>query len=319
MQQNRYNHPQAPKSRYKVTNWHEYNKALVKRGSLTLWLDETVIANWHRISGKGFIYHEDVIRCGLSLRGVLKLTLRQVQGFLQSLVRFLGLAVTVPHYSTFSRRTSCLPMPKQPCDQPDDPIHLVVDATGLKVYGEGEWKVRSHGTEKGKRRTWRKLHLGVDEATGDIHAHQLTPNTVGDGDMLPALLDEVEVPLEQVSADGAYDSFKCHRAVYEREARPVIPPRKGASLYPPPNIENPPPTRGVIVKRMWEIGRKEWKKEAGYHRRSLAETAMHRYKTIIGPKMHSRTLENQKAEAAIGVHILNSFTRLGMPETVKMT
>ncbi len=309
--------PKPAKPRYKITNWPAYNKALVERGSLTLWLDEAVIANWHEVCGKGYVYHDDVILCALHLRSVLKLTLRQTQGFLVSLKQLLGLDVKVPHYSTFCRRAGTIRVPRYKRCNGSAPVHLVVDATGLKVFGEGEWKVRTHGREKGKRRLWRKLHLGVDEVSGDIVVHQLTPGNCHDGPVLPGLLEQTDAPLSQVSADGAYDSFRCHRAIHERGARPVIPPRKGAAIHPPPGIKDPPPTRGKIVQRIHQIGRKEWKKEAGYHRRSLAETAMFRYKTIIGPKLHSRTFENQTTEAAIGVAVLNRFTALGMPKTIR--
>lgn len=305
-----------PKPAYKVTNWHYYNAALVKRGSLTLWLDEAVIGRWHQVTGKGAVYHDDAILCALSLRAVFGLALRQTQGFLRSLADMLKLAVIVPHYSTLSRRAEGLKVPVKCANRNGHPLHLVIDSTGLKVFGEGEWKVRVHGA--GKRRTWRKLHLGVDEASGGILCHQLTMNNVHDGPVLPELLNQIDGQLDQVSADKAYDSFDCHRAIHDQGARPVIPPRKGASILPPRTIKDPPPTRGQIVQRIHQIGRKEWKKESNYHRRSLAETAMFRFKTIIGPKLRNRKFENQKTEAAIGVAIINKFTVLGMPETIKI-
>ena len=307
----------TPKPEYKLTNWRQYNAALVKRGSLTLWIDETVIDRWHQVSGKGAIYHNDAILCALCLRQVFGLALRQTQGFLHSLASMLGLGVKVPHYSTLSRRAEGLKVPAQCLKRNDQsgPIHLVIDSTGLKVFGEGEWKVRVHGI--GRRRLWRKLHLGVDEASGEILAYQLTMNNVHDGPVLPGLLDQIDQPVDQVSADTAYDSFRCHRAIHDRHARPVIPPRKGASILPPRNLKDPPPTRGRIVQRIHQIGRKEWKKESNYHRRSLAETAMFRFKTIIDPKLRNRKFQNQKTEAAIGVAILNTFTALGMPETIR--
>ena len=305
-----------PKPAYKATNWRNYNAALVKRGSLTLWIDEAVIDRWHQVTGKGAVYHDDAILCALSLRQVFSLALRQTQGFLQSLADMLDLDVVVPHYSTLSRRAEGLKVPVECQKRHDQPLHLVIDSTGLKVFGEGEWKVRVHGV--GKRRTWRKLHLGVDEASNEILVHELTGNNVHDGPVLPGLLDQINGPIDQVSADPAYDSFRCHRAIHDRGARPAIPPRKGASMLPPRAMKDPPPTRGQIVQRIHKIGRKEWKKESNYHRRSLAETAMFRFKTIIGPKLRNRNFENQKTEAAIGIAILNRFTALGMPETIKI-
>ena len=310
--------PPAPsaKPRYRVTNWRDYNRALVARGSITLWFHEEVLAGWRATGGKGRPYSDAAILAALSLRAVFRLTLRQTEGFLASLKQSLGLTIEVPHYSTFSRRASALAVPKLARPAGGGPLHLAIDATGLKVHGEGEWKVRVHG--KGKRRVWRKLHLGVDTTTGEILAHALTTSETHDGTELEGLLAEVEGPIAAVYGDKAYDAFDIHSAVLARGAHPVIPPRKDAAIRPPPGLKNPPPTRGAAVARIAEIGRKAWKEEAHYHRRSLAETAICRYKTIIGPGLKARTLENQKAEAAVAVRCLNRFTALGMPRSIRI-
>ena len=305
----------SPKPRYRVTNWPEYNRALVQRGSVTLWLSDEVIQGWRAPGGKGCVYSDLAIHCGLSLRAVFRLTLRQAQGFLASLANQFLPGLPVPHYSTLCRRAAGLDIPVPARRQ--GRVHLVIDSTGLKVFGEGEWKVRQHGFSK--RRLWRKLHLGVDEATGMILTHKLTLSNAHDGPVLPALLAQIEGPLEQISADKAYDSFDCHKAILAKDARPVIPPRKGAAITPPPGAKDPPPSRGAIVRRITEIGSKAWKIEAGYHRRSLAETAMYRTKTLLSATLKSRTLPNQKSEAAIVVNCLNSFTALGMPVSVKIS
>ena len=297
-----------PKRRYRVTNWREYNRALVARGAITLWIDEAVIAGWGAAGGKGWRYSDMAILCALSLRAVFGLTLRQTQGFLHDLTRRLGLEIPVPHYSTFSRRATALPVPK-PARPSGGPVHLAVDATGLKVYGEGEWKVRVHG--KDKRRVWRKLHLVVDTRTGALHAHALTVSEAPDGGELESLLAEIEAPIAAVCAD-----FDCHAAILARGAQPVIPPRKGAAIRPPPGRPDVPPTRGAAVARIAEVGREAWKAETGYHRRSLAETAMLRYKTLIGPSLRSRTFDRQKVEAAVAVRCINRFTALGMPKSI---
>lgn len=308
--------PQEPisKPRYRVTNWPDYNRALVERGSVTLWLSDEVARGWRARGGKGCVYSDVAIRCALNLRAVFRLTLRQAQGFLASLANQLLPGLPVPHYSTLCRRAAGLDIPAP--TRGSGPVHLVVDSTGLKVFGEGEWKVRQHGVSR--RRLWRKLHLGVDEATGMILTHKLTLSNVHDGPVLPKLLAQIDGPLEQVSADKAYDSFGCHKAILAKGARPVIPPRKGAAITPPPGVKDPPATRGAIVKRIHEIGGKAWKVEANYHRRSLAETAMSRTKTLISPSLKARTLPNQKTEAAIAVNCLNNFTALGMPRSVKI-
>jgi IS5 family transposase len=304
-----------PKARYRIANWREYNRALVARGSISLWIDEAVVAGWGAAGGKGWRYSDMAILCALSLRAVFGLTLRQTQGFLHDLTRLLGLEIAVPHYSTFSRRAAALVVPAL-ARPSGGPVHLAVDATGLKVRGEGEWKVRVHG--KGKRRVWRKLHLAVDTQTGALHAHALTASEASDGGELEGLLAAVAAPIAAVCADKAYDSFDCHAAILARDAQPVIPPRKGAAIRPPPGRRDVPPTRSAAVARIAEVGRDAWKAETGYHRRSLAETAMLRYKTLIGPGLRSRTFDRQKVEAAVAVRCINRFTALGMPRSIRI-
>ena len=153
----------------------------------------------------------------------------------------------------------------------------------------------------------------MDTDTGEIAAHALTPSETHDGTELQGLLAQVERPITAVYADKAYDSFDSHRAILARGAQPVIPPRKGAAIRPPPDRPDVPTTRGAAVARIAEIGRKAWKQETSYHRRSLAETAMARYKAIIGPGLKARTFDRQQVEAALAVRCINRFTSLGMP------
>jgi len=275
-----------------------------------------VLAGWRATGGKGRRYGDAAILAALSLRAVFRLTLRQTEGFLTSLKQQFGLAIEVPHYSTFCRRAGGLAVPKLARPAAGGPLHLAIDATGLKVHGEGEWKVRVHG--KAGRRVWRKLHLAVDTRTGELHAHALTLSETHDGVELEGLLAGIDAPIAAVYADKAYDAFDIHAAVLARGARPVIPPRKGAAIRPPPRLKHPPPTRGAAVARIAEIGRKAWKQETGYHRRSLAETAMSRYKALIGASLKARTLANQRAEAAVAVRCLNRFTALGMPKSLRI-
>lgn len=306
----------SAKPRYRVANWRDYNRALVARGSITLWIDQEVLAGWRATGGRGWRYSDAAILAALSLRAVFRLTLRQTQGFLLDLTRMLELAIEVPHYSTFCRRAAALEVPTLARPTGGGPLHLAIDATGLKVHGEGEWKVRVHG--KARRRVWRKLHLGVDTVTGEIVAHALTPSETHEATELEGLLAEIDRPIAAVYGDGAYDAFDIHAAVLARGARPVIPPRKGAAIRPPPKLKDPPPTRGAAVARIAEIGRKAWKRETGYHRRSLAETGVYRYKTLIGPHLTARSLAHQQAEAAIGVRCVNRLTALGMPRSLRI-
>ena len=292
-----------------------YNRTLIARGSLTLWIDEEALKSWHKVSGKGKVYADAAIVAALSLKSAFSLSLRATQGFLISLFNRLNLSQLVPNYTTLSRRANTLVVPKIAAHKAG-PLHLAIDSTGLKVYGEGEWKIRAHG--KSKRRTWRKLHLAVDTASNHIVAHELTEQSVADNKAMPDLLDQIESPLDSVYADKGYDSHNCHKQVLEKGARPVIPPRKGACELPPKGMKDPPLTRAQAIRRMTEVGRKQWKVESGYHKRSLSETAMFRYKTIIGADLKSRKVQTQKTEAAIGICVLNKMTELGMPVSKKV-
>lgn len=264
-------------------------------------------------------YYSDLaIACVLTLGVVFHLPLRQQQGFTQSVMDLLGVSLPVPDYTTLCRRRQSLSVhvPSSCSLRRAEGVHVVVDSTGLKIYGEGEWKVRLHGA--GKRRTWRKLHLAVDEASGEILAAELTMATVGDGERLPSLLDQVEaggVKIKQVSADGAYDSFTCHEAVTKREAKVTIPPRSGSKIKQHGNSKKPRLSRDECLRRIRKVGEAVWKVESGYHRRSLAETAMYRQKQIFGEGLNARLMVSQGAEAFLRCVALNKMTQLGMPDS----
>jgi hypothetical protein len=192
--------------------------------------------------------------------------------------------------------------------------HVVVDATGIKVYGEGEWKVRQHGV--GKRRTWLKLHLAVDEATGDILAAVVSTNNVADSQVLPDLLGQIEAEIEQVSAEVTYDTKGSYDTITQRGARPVIPPRKNAVIAQHGNCKAPPKARDETLRTIRKHGRKQWKKDSNYHRRSLSETAMFRHKNAFGGEVRSRKFENQGTELFCQCAILNRMTHLAKPVSV---
>ena len=192
---------QPPKARYRITNWSEYNTALIQRGSLTIWFNVDTLEQWRQPTQTGkrghpFEYGDIAITCALTLRAVYGLALRQTQGFLASLLELVKLPWEIPHYTTLCRRQKTLDvlLPRQTAGKA---FHLVVDATGLKVYGEGEWQVNTHG--KTRRRVWRKIHLGLDEATGDLVACEVTDSGTHDTEELPEILDQVEDPIAQVS------------------------------------------------------------------------------------------------------------------------
>ena len=219
-----------------------------------------------------------------TIQSVFHLSGRQVEGFLESLFTVMGIELEVPEHSTLSRRYRKLSvaLPVVPKEQA---VHVVVDSTGVKVYGEGEWKVRTHGVG---RRTWRKLHLGVDQASGEILAAVVSTNDLSDGDLLPDILDGIDGEIEQVSGDGAYEQRKCYDVIRRRQAKATIPPRKGAKIWRHGNSKALRHNRDENLRRIRKVGRKTWKHESSYHRRSLAETTMFRFKTIFGGKLRSR-------------------------------
>src|SRR4051794_12911098 len=221
-----------PKQRRRVTNWAEYDAALRQRGSLTVWFTEAAIAAWHaepRTTPGGQPYYSDLaITTALTLKAVFRLALRQTEGLIGSILRLLGLALSVPDHTTLSRRAETLEVPRPKPDSKAEPVHLLVDSTGLKLCGPGEWLIEKHGTRR--RRSWKTLHLGMDADTGRIVASELTTHDVDDGSQVGPLLDQVTGPLASVTGDGAYDRKDVYAAVIERhpDARVIVPPRSTA-------------------------------------------------------------------------------------------
>jgi transposase len=305
------------KATYRIRNWSEYNAGLKQRGSLTFWIDELVLQEWvdPYLSGKpgASVYYSDVaILTMATVKAVYRLAGRQCQGVLESIFELLGIELSVPDRSTLSRRVGKLEV-ALPVVPKEGARHVVVDSTGVKVYGEGEWKTRQHGVSK--RRTWRKLHLGVDEATGEILAAVVTTNDVHDGEVLNDLLEQIEGEIEQVSTDGAYDHSHCYDEIAERGAKPVIPPRKDAVIWQHGNCKAPPHPRDENLRYIRKHGRKKWKRDANYHRRSLAETTMFRFKAIFGGNLSSRKFDNQAVELFIKCAALNRMIQIAKPVT----
>lgn len=305
------------KSTYRLRNWKEYNSALVKRGSLTIWIDEDSIKAWQHPPlsvkrGRPRTYPDTAILAMASVAEVYNLPLRATQGLLSSVIKLMKLTLPVPDYTTLSRRRKELKveLPRRPTAEA---VHLVVDSTGVKVYGEGEWKVRQHGYSR--RRTWRKLHLAADEATGEIVAAVVTTNSFKDSQVLPDLLEQIEDAIAQVTADGAYDSRNCYLLISERSARAAIPPQKRARVWQHGNSLRERLPRDEKVRRIRQIGRAAWKRESKYHRRSLAETQMFRLKTIFGEHVRARSFEGQAAQMLTRCAVLNRMTHLGMPDS----
>lgn len=248
------------------------------------------------------------IETGLALRLVLHQPLRQTEGALRSIVGLLGVDVKIPDHTTFSRRGG-RPMILPKRIERGEPLHILVDSTGVKIYGEGEWRDQKHGIRSCRR--WRKLHLAVDADTHEIAAAELTPDDVGDVSTIPDLLDQIEGSIGSVTGDGAYDGNTVYVADRHPEAAVIILPRSRAVAS-----EAGTTARDQHLQVIARHGRLSWQRSSGYARRSLVETAVYRYKTIIGRRLHARTLPNQRTEAKIGCNVLNRMTSLGMPISV---
>lgn len=304
---------------YRIRNWSEYNKALIQRGSINIWIDEKVIKNWFSSyhtcrAGRPATYSDEAILLMLVLREVYKRSLRNLQGFVQSLFQAMGLNLPVPSYSQISRRAKSLHKRVKRLTEGKEARHIIFDSTGLKVHGEGEWKVKVHG--KSKRRTWRKLHIGIDAETQDILCCELTGNNKGDAEMAEEMLDKLPCKVKSARGDGAYDGNRFRKKVHEKGGVCIVPPPRG-STYKGAE-EGWEKERDDAIAAIYgfggdDIGRRLWKICSGYHERSLAETAMFRIKRMLGGKLKARSIGSQKTEALCKCMVINKMNKLGMP------
>jgi Transposase DDE domain len=299
------------KARFSVRNWREYNESLVARGSITFWFSDEVLSSWYHENGRckrgrPFTYSDSTMELFLTIRELLRLPYRQTEGFVRGMLALVADNLNVPDFTSAAKRAAKLGI-SLPVLPRRGRVHVVLDGTGLKVFGEGEWKVRQHGPSK--RRTWRKLHLAVDPETQEIVAEVLTTNAGHDADQAEALLGAVPGKIDSVTADGAYDKWKVYEAIERCGARPKIPPRHDAKIKRHANAAGPRLARDEAIRMIRCVGRRNWKKTIGYHCRSLAETAVSRLKTIFGPVLKNRKLPNQLTEARLRCKILNHFTQ----------
>ena len=324
-----------PRAQCRVRNWPQYDAGLRRRGDLTLWLDEAALVGWQaprRTTPGGQARYSDLaIELVLMLRLVFHLALRQAEGFVGSVLRFLGLELGVPDHTTLSRRSRGL-AGRRPRVVPHGPLHLLIDSTGLKLFGQGEWQEAKHGRA---RRSWRKLHLAFDADTGEIAASILTGNHADDAAQVPNLLDQIEGEIASVTADGAYDGEPVYQAAERRQpGQPptvIIPPRSSAVLGA--QADAPPSQRDCHIQLIRDKGRLHaaslhvppgdrfamaWQKATGYGRRSLAETGIGRYKALIGPRLRARTLPAQQGEVALAAEVLNRMIRTAKPVSVRV-
>ncbi len=280
-----------------------------------MWFTDEAIATWRaepRTSRGGQPWYSPLaILTALTLRTVFQLALRQTEGLIGSVIRLLGLDLPVPDRTTLSRRAATLDVPRPRSGRGAEPLHLLVDSTGLKLCGAGEWLVEKHGTRT--RRSWRKLHIGMDANTGEIVAAALTANDVDDACQTGALLDQVDGPVASFTGDGGYDQDTVYRVVIERhpEAAVVVPPRSTA--VPSETAEADPTQGDRHLQCIAEKGRIGWQKMSGYNKRSRIETAIGRYKHVIGDGLRFCKDERRVVEVAVAVHVLNRMLELGHP------
>jgi hypothetical protein len=307
--------PKPAPLKYRTTNWSEYNAALQARGSLLIWLDQDMA--WFAAPtgkrGRSPTFSDAAIQFCLSIKCLFGLPLRQSIGMVESLLKLAGLDWPVPDFSTISRRQKHLRV-VIPYQRSREGLHLLVDSTGIKMLGEGEWKRKKHGADY--RRQWRKVHMGIDAQTLEIRAFEVTDNAEGDAPMLPELLSQIPADevLLSVSGDGAYDTKGSHAAIAARGATAIIPTRKNGQ----PWKENTAgaKARNEILRATRHLGRTIWKKWSAYHRRSLVETKMRCFK-LLGERVMARDFDRQVAELQVRAALLNRFTRLGTPVTVR--
>jgi hypothetical protein len=287
------------KGTYKITNWRKYNESLVQRGSITFWFCEETVEKWRHDNanpgvGHPFIYSDTAVECLLVLRELFQLPYRQTEGLGKSLVELMQIELAIPDYTSLAKRAAKMGVSLD-ITKHSGRIDVVVDSTGLKVFGEGEWKMRKHG--KSKRRTWRKLHLAVNPDTHEIEAETLTENSCDDASQVDNLLDQAT-----------------NETLGKRRIRAIIPPQRNAKIWQHGNSGKRPLSRDAAIREIRRRGRRQWKERVGYHRRSLSETAMYRMKCCFGDHLKNREIPNQQTEARIRSKILNKFTHLGLPQ-----
>jgi len=314
-----------PRQRHKVTNWPAYDASLRQRGSLTVWFTDEAIAAWtaepRTTRGGQAWYSPLAILTALTIRAVFRLAYRQAEGLLGSVIGLLGLSLGVPDHTTLSRRAATLevPRPRWPsaaAGNTPEPMHLLVDSTGLKLCGKGEWLLEKHGTVT--RRSWRTLHLGVDAGTGQIVASTLTPKDVDDASQAGPLLDQVAGPVASFTADGGYDQDRVYAGVAERhpQATVVVPPR--ATAVPSDTAETAPTQRDCHLQQITKHGRMAWQKASGYNKRARVEATMGRWKQVIGDELRAHSDERRATEVAVAVHALNRMLDFGRPTYVRI-
>jgi IS5 family transposase len=300
------------KTKYRVGNWPSYDATLVQRGNLRIWMSPEAIKNWNakprgrRCRGGQPKYSDLAIETALTLRLLLHLPFRQTEGFLISIFELMDLRLDAPDHTTLSRRSARLKIALRP-RKTTGSIELVIDSSGLAIVGEGEWAAAKHGGRG--IQGWKTLHLGVDQA-GVIVAQTLTDANADDATTGTRLLKKLDSKIKTVIGDSAYDTRQFYSAAIDRGAKVVVPPIRTATTD-----GHPWPQRDRTVRRVAKVGRRQWKKESGYHRQGRVENTFFRFKTIIGDRLRARGADAQEVEARLACDMLNRMTDLGRPES----
>jgi len=303
------------KSIYKVRNWKQYDEALRNRGSLIIWISEEAIKSWapkstgKKSRGGQRLYSDLAIETCLTLGAVYHLPKRQTEGFTNSLLsNCMKLALKAPDHTTLSVRSKDINVPRMR-RKTSEPIHMLIDSTGLKISGAGEWEEIKHGLSR--RKVWRKLHLATDEETGEILAEELTDHHTDDPSQVELLIDQFDGKVIDLKADGAYDEKPVYTVLNKRGIKGIFPPRKDAILSNQYHINLSQRDINLIYIEKKNIH--AWRNKTGYNKRNLVENTMFRYKKIIGNTLCSKSFKNQQTEVRIAVNILNKMNALGMP------
>ena len=309
----------VPKKSNGKIDWPKYNEQLKQRGSLDIWISKQAIVNWSAMPngkrGAQFVYSDSAILTTLLLGIFLNKKLRQTEGIVSSLFKQMGIFLEVPDFTTISRRSADLKV-ELPKTEINERTVLIADSSGLKVFGEGEWKVRKHGFNK--HRTWLKFHIMINP-NGEIRAAKLTGNNIHDAKAIEDILNqETSENIEGIAGDGAFDKRNVYETGIKRGFKKyLIPPQKNAKIKIHGNNKSEPPhPRDENLRAIRKTTLKQWKEKSGYHIRSLVETTMFRFKTIFGDRINARKFANQITEFNIKARMLNIFHQLGMPEYI---
>lgn len=309
------------KSAFTARSWSSYNKSLVERGNLAIWIGPDVIKGWKSVRKSGIHggrkekFSDAAILALMFLKSLYRMPYRMVEGFAKSLFLMMHLTLPVPHFTRICKRSKKLSFPKLPKGKKITDV--VIDGSGIKIYGEGEWKIEQHGRDRKKK--WKKIHVAIDPDSQEVILSDVTDKNIHDSKMLPLFLEKIPGRLGKVFGDGAYDTRACYEAIEKRGGIPMIPPRKTAKRWN--TLAKWAVWRNrAVAERRWfgvgEAGNRLWKKLRGFGVRSLVETFFSRFKRSFGERSYSKTDMGISVEINLKCALLNALARLGLPKSV---